>query len=187
MELIQGRHGTFEVMAGDRIVSESLRWYGEWAENELDILRRFIGEGSVIADIGAFIGTHTVALARATGTSGRVHAFEPRPEVHAVLARNVARNGLQAVTLYEAGVSDAPGKLVVSSFDPDTVVNPGGLSLEGAAEGVTASILTIDSLHLDRIDLMKIDVEGMEANVFRGAHDTIASLRPVIFSECNTM
>lgn len=187
MELIQGRHGTFEVMEGDRIVSESLRWYGEWAENEITILRRFIGEGSVVMDIGAFIGTHTIALGRAVGSTGRVHAFEPRPEVYGVLARNVARNALDTVTLHQAGVSDAPGELVVSAFDPGSVANPGGLSLEKASVGVTASIITIDGLGLDKIDLMKIDVEGMEAHVLRGAQASIATLRPVIFAECNTM
>jgi FkbM family methyltransferase len=174
-------------MEGDRIVSESLRWYGEWAENEINILRRFIGEGSVVMDIGAFIGTHTIAFGRAVGFTGRVHAFEPRPEVHAVLARNVARNGLNMVVLHQAGVSDAPGELVVSAFDPGSVSNPGGLSLEKASVGVTASIITVDSLGLDKIDLMKIDVEGMEAHVLRGAQVSIATLRPAIFAECNTM
>jgi len=187
MELIQAKYGTFELVPGDRIVSESMRWYGEWAENELDILRRFIGDGDVVADIGSFIGTHAIAFARHVGRAGKVLAFEPRPEIFAVLDRNVERNGLTNVRRFNAGISDKAGVLTIAPLSVGDHVNPGGLSLTAASAGVSAELMTIDGLALDRLDLMKIDVEGMEAEVLQGAQATITTLRPVVFAECNTM
>lgn len=187
MTTINGRHGVFETLPGDSVVADSLRWYGEWAETELDLLRRFVPTGGVVADVGSFIGTHAIALARATGTLGRVLAFEPRRNTFAVLGRNIHRNALDAVIkARNVGVSDQPG--TIHLLDPEEgSQNLGSLALVDQGGGYEVDLITLDMLELPRLDLIKIDVEGMEANVIRGARQTLGRCRPVVFAECNSV
>lgn len=186
MNTVPCRHGNFELLSGDSIVSESLLWYGEWAENELDLLRRFVAPGSVVADVGSFIGTHAVALAHAVGGMGQVHAFEPRRETFEILKRNIDNNVAGRVTAHNVGVSDHPATIHLMTQDPQTR-NLGGLSLIDQGEGYEVEVITLDMLALPRLDLMKVDVEGMEASVIAGARETLARCRPVVFAECNTV
>lgn len=187
MTMITGRHGVFETLPGDTVIADSLRWYGEWAENELELLRRFVPEGGVVADVGSFIGTHAVAFGRAVGQIGQVHAFEPRREAFAILQRNIERNGLaQQVTAHNVGISDHPGQISLADTDSESQ-NQGGLTLIDDGHGYSVRIITLDSLHLSRLDLLKIDVEGMEAQVLAGAAQTLQRCRPVVFAECNSV
>lgn len=187
MTIITGRHGVFETLPGDTVIADSLRWYGEWAENELELLRRFISTGGVVADVGSFIGTHAVALANAVGGIGHVHAFEPRRTAFDILQRNIERNGLaQRVTAHNVGVSDHPGTITLDDAI-DQAQNQGGLSLVDAGRGYAVRIITLDSLQLPRLDLLKIDVEGMEAQVLAGSSATLQRCRPVVFAECNSV
>lgn len=187
MTIITGRHGVFETLPGDTVIADSLRWYGEWAENELELLRRFVSPGSVVADIGSFIGTHAIALGHAVGGFGHVHAFEPRRNAFDILQRNIERNGLaRQITAHNAGVSDHPGTISLDDSSSEAQ-NQGGLSLVDAGRGYAVRIITLDSLQLPRVDLLKIDVEGMEAQVLTGAAETLRRCRPVIFAECNSV
>lgn len=187
MTTINGRHGVFETLPGDSVVADSLRWYGEWAETELELLRRFVPTGGVVADVGSFIGTHAIALAHATGTLGQVLAFEPRRNTFAVLGRNIHRNGLDArISARNVGVSDQPG--IIHLQDPEAgTQNLGSLTLIDQGAGYQVELITLDMLELSRLDLLKIDVEGMEANVISGARQTLRRCRPVVFAECNSV
>jgi FkbM family methyltransferase len=187
MTIVAGRHGVFETLPGDSVVADSLTWYGEWAENELGLLRRFIAPGDVVADIGSFIGTHAVAMARTVGPLGQVHAFEPRRDTYAVLTGNLERNQLTQVVAHNVGVSDRPSTMLLDTPDP-SVRNLGSLALVDAGEGgYPVQIITLDSLELPRLALVKIDVEGMEAQVLAGGKQTLRRCRPVVFAECNTV
>lgn len=187
MIIITGRHGVFETLPGDTVIADSLRWYGEWAENELELLRRFIAPGSVVADVGSFIGTHAVALARNLGSLGHVHAFEPRRNAFAILQRNIERNGLtRQVTAHNVGLSDHPGSISLDD-SAEEAQNQGGLSLTDAGRGYRVRIVTLDSLQLPRLDMLKVDVEGMEAQVLTGAMETLQRCRPIVFAECNSV
>lgn len=96
---IQTKYGLMYTLPGDSLISESLRWYGEWAGREIEFLRHTISQGNVVVDVGAFIGTHTLAFSRLVGDRGAVHAFEVQPSAVAVLNENVAVNNLQNVTV----------------------------------------------------------------------------------------
>jgi FkbM family methyltransferase len=187
MTIITGRHGTFEILQSDTVIADSLRWYGEWAENELEMLRRFISNGSIVADVGSFIGTHAVALGRTVGSSGHIHAFEPQRNAFAILQRNMERNGLvHQSTLHNVGVSDHSGKILISDSRQEAQ-NLGSRRLIHEEHGYVAPITTLDALNLSHLDLIKIDVEGMEAQVLAGATETLRRCRPVVFAEVNSV
>jgi FkbM family methyltransferase len=194
--LVETRYGMLECFDAEPVISNALKLYGEWAQLELEVLERFVPDGGTVLDVGAFIGTHTVALARMVGTAGRVHSFEPRAAVRALLQANAERNRLSQVHVHACALGSADASLDVAGLDADISadrpVNFGGLRLEEAAvdaDGGTERIRVrrLDAFGFDRLDLIKIDVEGMEADVVRGGRETLARCRPVIFAECNDL
>jgi len=192
MTAVATRYGLMDIIESDSTVSKSLQIYGEWAQEELEVLARFIAPGACVLDAGAFIGTHTLAFAQMAGPTGRVYAFEPRREIFAYLQRNIDANGLAQVHAHNVALGTQPAELAMDTLDLLHADNFGGLALasprDAAAVGqYFVSIVTLDMLDLPNVDLIKLDVEGMEGEVLAGARDMIARDRPVIFAECNSL
>ena len=135
--------------------------------------------GMVFLDIGAHVGLYTLPAAGRVGKTGRVIAFEPHPSNRGLLEENIARNEIENVTVVPAAVSDTPGQLdlQISSF------NTGDHRLyRGRSAGVKTvrtDVVSIDdwleSAGLEKIDMVKMDVQGAEANVLKGMRRTLAS------------
>ncbi len=179
------RHGFFMYPAGDRYVGRSLRLYGEFSEDETTLFRRVLPVGGVAVEAGANIGALTVPIARAVGEKGHVVAFEPQRALFNILCGNLALNGLLNVLPFHAAVGRQPGTVAMPLLGYAEKENFGGLStgkLAGKASE-TVPVATVDGLGLKRLDLLKIDVEGAEAEVVAGAAETIARTRPVLFVE----
>lgn len=192
MNTVTTRYGVMEIIENDSTISRALRMYGEWAQEELDLLRRFIVPGACVLDAGAFIGTHTLAFAQMAGPEGTVYAFEPRREIFKVLRRNIEANGLGQVRACNVALGRQPAELAMEALDLLHADNFGGLALplprEATGEATYfVSVVTLDGLALPPVDLVKLDVEGMEGEVLAGARDIIARDRPVIFAECNSL
>jgi FkbM family methyltransferase len=145
----------------------------------LDIL----GPEDVAIDVGAYIGSFTLLMA-ARGTM--VHAFEPAPASRDALARNLARNHLEErVKLYPLAVSDVAG---VSSF---TTTHASGNRLVDGVEtdesSVEIAVTTIDTwaepYDLSGLVLIKIDAEGADEKVLRGAERVRAEFDPALIVE----
>ena len=123
--------------------------------------------GDTVVDVGASTGMYTLAFGKRVGPSGKVIAFEPDPRNFEVLRAHVALNGLEGrVEPVRAAVGSAPGTLSFST-------GKGAYSHVTAAPGtdvVRVECLTLDrALAGRRVDLLKIDVEGYEEEVLRGA------------------
>jgi FkbM family methyltransferase len=191
--LVTARYGRMHLLGRDSIVSESLALYGEWAQREIDFLAHFIAPGSTVLDIGAFIGTHTLAFSALVGDQGTVIAFEPRAEAFDLLTRNVQDNQRTNVHLRQQGVSDAPASIQLHRMPPGAPTNFAGLALDDDDEGPASGpayevpLVTVDGLALAAVGLLKIDVEGMERQVLDGARETIASFKPAVFAEANSI
>jgi FkbM family methyltransferase len=146
-------------------------------------------EGDVF-DIGANIGIVTASLARHMGTLGRVHAFEPSPETFKIAAATLALNGLQNVVLTEAAVGDEDGEIRFHATPGNSAVASAKRHDFGfLAEWVEIAVASrrVDTFVSERgcknIPLIKIDVEGHEMNVLRGATSTIERFRPTVVYE----
>lgn len=182
------RHGVFMFNRHDRFIGRSLDCYGEWCESELELLLRFCRRGDVVVDVGANIGSHTVAFARAVGESGEVVAFEPQRMPFQMLCGNVALNGLGNVRALQKGAGDQTGRATVPKLSWHEPHNWGAVSLgKPEAGGESVEVATLDGLHLESCRLIKIDVEGMEPRVIRGAAEVIRRCRPFLFVENNTV
>lgn len=145
-------------------------------------------EGHTFFDVGANLGYYTLLASKSVGASGRVHAFEPAPAQFEHLRLNTRINHADNVVLNNIALAESSGEremLLSLSWNQ-------GTHSFGATEGPTKAYrvpcATIDEYvatkGLKRIDAMKVDVEGAELLVFRGAERTLRSLTvPVIFFE----
>jgi FkbM family methyltransferase len=181
------RFGRMFTLQGDRVISRSLRVYGEFAGDEVDSILSLVRPGDHVLDLGANIGFHTLALARTVGPTGSVRSVEPQRYCFQLLCANVTANQLTTVECLRAAVGDAPGTCSVPLIDPLVRHNAGAttVSVEGLADQRTDTVplITIESLALRRCDLVKIDTEGFEDRVVQGARRTIEALHPVFYIE----
>lgn len=190
---LEWRLGTIEVPINDRYIREAIELTGEYSGREMDVYAALLQPGDVALDVGANVGVFTIAMGRAVGAGGRVLAFEPQPAIAGMLARNVARHGLAHVEVRREIVAAATGDGMfadIVSLPQDRPVNFGAIGLhtripEEYGDMVPTAATTVDALGLERCALIKVDVEGAEAAVVRGASETIRRCRPVLSIECD--
>ena len=115
--LVEARHGYVLYNVNDLYIGRSVEHYGEWSPGETALFGQFCRPGHYVVDIGANIGTHTLAFARLVGERGRVFALEPQRMVAQVLAANVALNSLTNVHTYHLGVGAEDGALWLADID----------------------------------------------------------------------
>jgi FkbM family methyltransferase len=181
--LVDARYGRMIVNRHDMYVGRSFLMYGEFSEGEVDFLRGVVRPGMAIVEAGANYGAHTVPLAQMVGCAGTILAIEPQRLAYQALCGNLALNSLPQAHALQAAVGAAPGHIVVPVLDPDAPHNIGGLALGAHQEGERVPQVSIDSLDLRRLDLLKADVEGMEPDVLIGAVHTIRRYRPLLYLE----
>ncbi len=188
MAVKECRHGTMMFNVHDRFIGRALDLYGEWCEAEIRAVAPILEPGCTVVDVGANIGTHTLAFSKMVGPRGRVVAFEPQRIVHQILCGNVALNALTNVVVLNAAAGNAAGHVRIPSIDPTRDYNFGAIAVsQNEGEGDLVEVVTIDALGLQSCRLIKIDVEGMEPTVIEGARETIERCEPALFVENNTV
>ncbi len=186
---------SLELSLGGHMGSQ-IFWYGSYSRHILRVMDALLDPGMTVVDVGANLGEITLAAARRVGPTGRVLAFEPVDDIADRLDRNVAMNDLYQVTVHRQGLSDHDGAAeLYTSPRPfhDRTHHEGLSSLYADAERdspvQSIQLTTLDAVcaeqHVDRVDLLKIDVEGAELAVLRGATHTIETQRPWIVVEVN--
>ncbi len=176
-----GKHLTLDFSSEQDHIARTVRLTGTFYEAELlaDVRSRlFFAECAI--DVGAHVGNHVLYFAHVLGL--RTVAFEPNPASYAHLVDNVRNNGLEAAcSIRNAAVGAAPGQVrTVAASDSNS-----GMARVEADPGGSVAMVTLDDevLAEPRIDLIKIDVEGWELDVLRGAEQVLAERRPVIYVE----
>jgi FkbM family methyltransferase len=158
-----------------------------WNVEEYEAFRVAIRPGETVIDAGANTGAYTVLFAQWVGPAGHVYAFEPVPRVARALRAQLALNGVsEQVTVVEAALGHRTGH--VTMIAPGTVgINRRALPTDGPHDRVKVAIVRLDDFCAERHinpGLLKIDVEGAELDVLRGARRVLASSpRPRIFVE----
>lgn len=184
------RYGQLSHLRDDNPIGLSLTNYGEWAQNEIDLVLGFLPIGGTAIDVGANIGTHSVAFGQRVGGSGQVIAFEPQPELFTLLRENIDVNGLAQVTVRQEAVGEADADAYLPELDYSSPGNFGAVTLShhrDATHPTPVHVTPVDGLALERCDVVKIDVEGFETEVVSGMRRLIERLRPVVFVECNSV
>jgi FkbM family methyltransferase len=157
--------------------------HGNWENAEVDFMLSWLRPGDGVIDAGANIGVFTLQAARAVGPAGKVYAFEPMRSTFDMLARSVRANGFdQRCAIFNEGLgaSEGSGSFHLSSH----ATNPGSSYISEGSDGARIRIRPLDSMEYERpIRFIKMDVEGFEPHILRGAAATLARHAPVILTE----
>jgi FkbM family methyltransferase len=147
--------------------------------------------GSTVIDIGSHIGIHTIALSRKVGPKGKVLSFEPDFKFYTELLNNLKINGCQNVLPIRKALSESSGQALLSTSlhpYPQIIRYEDSYSLAYQADkhvaGELVDMISLDSLNVNNLSLIKMDVENYEYFILKGAEETIKRNKPVIVFEC---
>lgn len=159
----------------------------DWFEDEIKFLRLYLGPGQNVIDIGANHGVYSLSLGRRIQPGGKVWAFEPATTTARYLEQSIVANGLAAsIHLERSGVSDHSGTATLS-LNQDSEMNAvvKDASFEGNFEQIRLTTLDdcMEQFAWQRIDFLKIDAEGEEANIVKGGARFFDTLSPLVMFE----
>ncbi len=184
--IVAARDGRLLVNRKDVFIGRAIEIYGEYSGLEGAFLKKLVKAGDHVIEVGANIGSLTVGLAKAVGSRGRVDAFEVQRACYALLQAQIALNQLHNIHAHREAAGRTAGQLFVPVTDYAQFGNFGGVALES---GQTATSEPVDMVTLDQrigerpCALLKIDVEGMEEDVIRGAAGLIGRQHPLLYVE----
>lgn len=175
---------TIAIARDDRTITPTLLT-GDFERTEIDAFEALLGPGMTVIDVGANCGVLTALAAKHVGPTGRVISIEAVPSNAKLLANTVRHNKIdEIVTMVAKAASDTTAPLRIY-LDGD---NSGTHSVgKRTPQFVDVPATTVDALVSDlgsqRVDVVKIDVEGYEAQVFAGAFQTLSTFKPIVFAE----
>ena len=180
--------GTFAVP--DEEFARLLRQSDGHQRTDIAVMRQLVRPGDLVLDVGAFVGTVAVPLARAVGPDGCVVAFEALPVHVRMLRDNVVRNGVEAtVTVVPTLISSRPGAVTAHSYEhhssASTWYEPSDPADETALDLPSTTLDAWYARHGEGrpVALIKVDVEGMDLDVLRGAERILAEHHPALHVE----
>lgn len=199
--VISSSHGSMIVNLNDTGTAKDIVAGGAGNERDADLIRLAIAHlrthknRVTCLDIGANVGLGSLMMAQAAGSRGRVIAFEAQRLVYYMLAGNVAMNSFENIWCRHNAVGAACGEIEAPQFDYGQPINLskvefgdqqrediGQLRQFRRSRREMVSMVTIDSLKIRDVGLMKIDVEGMDLDVLTGAETTIETYKPFIIA-----
>lgn len=173
-------------------VSKEILETGVWERESWETIRSHLGGGATFVDIGAHIGYYSLKAAPVVGPTGRVIAIEPNPETIQKLYGNIQASGARNIAVAPVACSDAEATLELFGA-PRSNTGETSLSRTNASQDSQAvtsykvSARPLDEIVKDagvsRVDVVKIDVEGAEYLVLKGAAKTLDRDHPVILVE----
>jgi FkbM family methyltransferase len=176
----------------DIVLAPHLLMSGCWEFWVTQAIARHLKPGMACADIGANVGYYTMLMAALVGETGRVHAFDLLPANRRLIRRSAEINGFKTVSVHEYGVSDHDGEARIHiPSTTDAFAHLANATLAETSENMrdnvqpgVSRVHALDSMNFgERLDFVKIDVEGAEPLVWKGALETFRRYNPVICME----
>jgi len=172
----------------DEWIQQHIYFLGYFDPYGILYLKKNLKEGDVFIDAGANVGSYTLIAAKQVGSTGRVFAFEPAGEIYNMLYENITLNGYQNVKAEKKALLD---KNTTIDLFLANKINLGMSSIyhhdteSGGVEKVVAVRLDdyVNNQNINRIDLIKIDVEGSEMYALKGMQQTLEKHKPKILIE----
>jgi FkbM family methyltransferase len=152
----------------------------EWYSQDMEVLRPLVAPGMTVVDVGANLGFFSLMVAPLLRPGGRILALEPSPRTFAKLGRTIERNRLgDVVTALNSGCAAAPGSATLHQVSASS----GNATILAEGDGEAIHLVRLDDLELSGVGLVKIDTEGYESEVLKGAERLLAESRPTLFIE----
>jgi FkbM family methyltransferase len=170
------------------LIGWHLYFFGDYEPEVRREIRAALHPGGTAIDVGANVGWHTLLMASLAGADGRVVAVEPNPTTRERLEAAVAANGFVQVQVESRALADRAGSAAFEAPPAGDLWDGTGRLVRDASAGTSrVACTTLDALceerGLDRVSLVKIDVEGWEAAVLRGGRRLLAECRPAVIFE----
>ncbi len=192
LTLVSGPSGRFIIRSQD-LIGQTVLQHGVWEQHVREAIERYSQPDKLAIDAGAYIGLHTVHLSR---FFREVLAFEPQQPIFRMLCANLLLNDCEnvrelslalydrdcAMTLGSADQQNVPVIMASGKIDYSAIPNAAGLALHPSTDGEIPA-RTVDALNLDDVGFIKVDTQGSDLRVLRGAERTIRRCRPVIVFE----
>jgi FkbM family methyltransferase len=185
---IRTKDHLFLVLEKDTFINECLEKYGHWEKPTMDICRSYLKSDSYVIEVGAHIGSHTVILSDIC-KDGVVYSFELQKLIFQLLNANLLLNTCKNVYTYMEAASDENKIESIGEIDYQnmTKFNSGLGSLNAVRQyqGYPINIISLDHKfsEIKKLDLIKIDAEGHEVPVLKGAKELIKKFKPLILTE----
>ncbi|MBT1705496.1 FkbM family methyltransferase [Chryseosolibacter indicus] len=171
----------------NRTMGCAIYWTGFHEYKELLFLHKYLMPDMVFIDVGANLGEYTLFCCKRLA-NGRVLSFEPLPSIRKFLLENIELNGFKNAIVYDCGLSDENKRLAIYEVE-DTHE---GLATIYPGERVIKQKIEVELKRMDdalvnqnRVDFIKIDIEGAELMALRGGLNTIKKFRPIVMLELN--
>lgn len=167
-------------------VERSLYYTGSYESGTIGFIRNYLKKSDCFVDVGANIGLISLEASREVGSQGNVYSFEPHPYTAKILRFNISLNSMENIKAIEKGVGSEKGEAkIYDRWD----INRGGASLLSSnsdQEGFDIQVVTLDEVFENiKVSMIKIDVEGFELEVLKGAKRILSSVNPpIIIVEC---
>jgi len=183
--LIEGKFGYILFNKNDLFIGKSIEKYGEFSDHEVQFLQKVCKRGDTVIEIGANIGSHTLALSQMVGEKGLIYAYEPQRMVFQTLCANIALNSIENVVCRNLAISSEQEILYHRSIRYDLPGNFGGIEMEKIYQQEEIQANKLDNLlcNIPQINLIKIDAEGMEKDILSGASELIEKHAPILYIE----
>lgn len=170
------------------MIGWNVHLFGSYEPEAREWITAILKPGGVAVDVGANVGWHSLLMATLVGPSGQVHAFEPNPTTRERLAGDCHRNGFLHARVDGRALADRDGRLAFIAPQAGDLWDGTGRLVSGSvadARAVTCTSLDrfVEEQGIGRLDLLKIDVEGWELSVLRGARNVLEVFRPSIIFE----
>ncbi len=181
LPVLQGPAKGLKIVVGSGIHGY---WLGSWEANLQETLQSELAAGDVFYDVGAHVGFFSMIASRLVGDTGQVYSFEPSVHTYELLTRHLAMNGIANAEAYEKAVGEASG---VARFETHDEVGTDHVVAEGGQEVAITSL--DDFVYSDGHrppTVMKIDVEGHEVQVLRGAGRVLQEHHPELIIEIHS-
>jgi FkbM family methyltransferase len=175
------RSGAHLVVNPQECLGRSVYYTGEWDPKITWVLNRLLRAGDTFIDIGAHCGVTAVAAAQRVGPFGLVHAFEPQPDLAAMLKESASINGLLNVHIHNVALSAEAGKMdlfITENKQILATLEKSGGNYHSIKVRVENASDCLRKLRLEKVRLIKIDVEGHEIKVLRGARNFLSVTPP---------
>lgn len=174
-------------------ISDMVDWYIYFGFKQSAHLQLYkcIKPNHVIIDVGANIGLVSLKSSKLTSASGAVHSFEPDPINFERLTKNIELNNFSNITSNRLGLGDINGAFELETIDENNL-GMHRIALQGAKQNSTQiTVITLDEYldnnTLERVDIIKIDVEGFEMKVLNGAKKCLNKYHPILFIELDDL
>jgi len=164
--------------------------YGTWEHEVVSVISEKVKPGMVALDIGAQSGFYSLMLSKLVGPKGRVIAFEPLPANFRMLEENVALNGATNIQTQHQAVGEHSGEGDMEVPDPEDSLVAGPIMASDPRGTMRVPTVSLDDFFLEhgtRVDFIKMDVEGAEGEVLRGARRTLEIYHPPMMVELHKM